>query len=154
MANKKNKEHTFEIDFFEFSFLVEACIPPRPIARAYFWDKVCTTYYKQLTDNERARLYQWLGRNSAFIESLTKGNYQCLIFECRYNPDNQYTVVTNYKDKIEEHDCFLMNGIYYKEARNSQAITIEKEYIIEIKPKSDKYMDVINTAEGVKNKLK
>lgn len=152
--NKKNKEHTFEIDFFEFSFLVEACIPPRPIARAYFWDKVCTTYYDQLTASERERLYQWLGRNSTYIESLAKGDYQCLIFECRYNPDNQYTVVTNYNDNIEEHDCFLMNNIFYKEAMNSRATTIDKEYIIEIKPKSDKYMDVINTAEGVKNKLK
>ena len=28
---------TFEIDFFELAILAEACIPPRPIARAMFW---------------------------------------------------------------------------------------------------------------------
>ena len=38
-----------DIDFFEFSFLVESCIPPSPIARAYFWQNVIDKYYYVLT---------------------------------------------------------------------------------------------------------
>lgn len=42
-------DNRFSIDFIEFSFLVEACIPPRPIARTYFWGQVIDKYYHVLT---------------------------------------------------------------------------------------------------------
>ena len=67
-VKKTNTEtiNRFNIDFFEFSFLVEACIPPRPIARAMFWDDVINKYYHVLTDNERQRLFEWINRCDNF----------------------------------------------------------------------------------------
>ena len=54
---------TFNIDFFELSFLAEACIPPRPIARTYFWQNLSKVYWYQMTENERERLFEWINRN-------------------------------------------------------------------------------------------
>jgi len=56
-------KNRFNIDFFEFSFLVEACIPPVPIARAVFWGKVLNEYYKVLSQEERDKLHEWLNHN-------------------------------------------------------------------------------------------
>lgn len=98
----------FEISFFELAFLAEACIPPVPIARNYFWQKLIDIYYNQLTPDERIRLYTWINENKSFQLSLEKGNDDCILFNARYNPDNQYNVKTSgsgvihtflYKDK-------------------------------------------------------
>jgi hypothetical protein len=99
-------EKTFSIDFFELSFLAEACIPPTPIARSCFWDKLINIYYKQLSNNERTKLFDWIARNTKF--DLT--NEECAWFYNRYNPDNQYTVFT---EKHGEFESFLMNDKYY-----------------------------------------
>lgn len=42
-----------DIDFFEYSFLVEACIPPRPIARTMFWLAAAKKYHKHLSKHKR-----------------------------------------------------------------------------------------------------
>jgi len=115
----------FEIDFFEFSFLVEACIPPRPIARSMFWDKVIDVYYHELAKDERERLYEWINKNYAFQESLKNENEDCLIFNARYNPDTQYEIETEFKGKTEKHHCFLYNDRYH----TSLTTSIQPEYI-------------------------
>lgn len=115
----------FDIDFFEFSFLVEACIPPTPIARACFWDSVIDKYYNVLTDEEKESLFLWITKNSFFkIE-----NEDCSIFYDRYNPDNQYEIKTTYQNKDEVHYCFKRKGRYYK----SKRVSILEEYITNIK---------------------
>lgn len=101
------KKQRFEIDFFEFSFLVEACIPPCPIARTQFFQNVIEKYYHELTKNERARLYEWILRNHSF----DKENELCQIFAARYNPKNQYLVEDI---KGEKHELFLHEGEYRK----------------------------------------
>lgn len=115
----------FDIDFFEFSFLVEACIPPRPIARAVFWQDVCDKYYHVLTQNERSRLFEWIMRNPCF----DLANEDCKLFYDRYNPDNQYSVTTNYKDEVKDVGCFLHNERYHTKSNTS----INEEYIKDIK---------------------
>jgi hypothetical protein len=52
----------FTIDFFELAFLVEACIPPRPIARSMFFDDVSDIHYHKMTKEERQRLFDWIIR--------------------------------------------------------------------------------------------
>lgn len=104
---------TFNIDFFEFSFLVEACIPPRPIARAMFWDDVINKHYNTLTDNERARLFEWINRNPCMQDGIEELNENCLLFNARFDPDNQYKVHTNYNEKLEIYDAFKWNDRYY-----------------------------------------
>ena len=118
MAKKKQR---FEIDFFEFSFLVAACIPPRPIARTVFFQNVIDKYYHELTKDERARLYEWICREHSFDTE----NELCQIFISRYNPENQYLVEDI---KGEKHELFLHKGEY----RMSVSSWLPKEHIKEV----------------------
>jgi hypothetical protein len=118
----------FDIDFFEFSFLVEACIPPRPIARAMFWDDVIDKYYHVLTQDERDRLFDWINRCSGMEHSLKNKDENCLLFNARFDKDNQYVAKTNFNDEIKEYDCFKWKEEYYISKRQS----ISNEYIIEV----------------------
>lgn len=130
-VNKKEFENRFNIDFFEFAFLVEACIPPRPIARSMFWDKVIDVYYYRLTKDERARLYEWINKNWTFEKSLKEGEEGCLLFNARYNPENQYLVETEYEGKQETYECFLYNDRYYTNKNTS----IQEQYIKNVSKK-------------------
>lgn len=124
-------EDRFKIDFFEFSFLVESCIPPVPIARSCFWDKCIDYYYQILTDEERKNLHEWLNRNDKYKRSLFDRNEDVLIFEARFNPDNQYIITTNYNNKIETNEYFKYKDRYYK----GKNISIIEDYIVDIKKK-------------------
>lgn len=103
----------FTIDFFEFSFLVEACIPPRPIARAMFWENVINHYYRIMKPDERRRLYEWITKNWQFEEGMKNGNKDCLLFEARFNPDNQWDVITDDGETERGSKCFLFEGRYH-----------------------------------------
>lgn len=123
---KKLKENRFNIDFFEFSFLVETCIPPKPIARAMFWSDVIDKYYHVLTEEEREKLYEWINKNPSFQYSLKNNNEDCLVFNARYNPENQYKVKTLYKNKEEIIDCFKFNDKYHTSINTS----INEDYML------------------------
>lgn len=113
----------FTIDFFELSFLAEACIPPRPIARTCFWQELIDVYYHQMTPNQRSMFLNWLKLNPNFDvekEELIR------IFEARYNPDNQYKIKAI---DGKEYEAFLLDDRYYTQ-RNSW---IPKENIEDIK---------------------
>lgn len=129
----ENKKCRFDIDFYEFSFLAEACIPPRPIARAMFWHDVIDKYYHLLTPDERERLYEWISRNPSYQESLENRNEDCILFKNRYNPDNQYIVTTIYEGQQEEKECFKHFGRYHL----SRTTSINNEYIINVKKTTD-----------------
>jgi len=124
---KKNKQR-FKIDFFEFSFLVEACIPPRPIARAMFWDNVINEYYHELTTEERARLHEWVNRNPSMQHAIEKNNEDAIKFNLRYDPDNQYEVRTEFEGK-EETVLAYKDGFEYYVAINKW---ISPEFIKEV----------------------
>ena len=121
----------FEIDFFEFSFLVEACIPPVPIARSSFWDKVCNYYYHQLSADERNRLFEWITRHPGFKRSMENGNEQCRAFYYRYNKDNQYRVIT---DDGTEFNCFKVGDEFYTIYTEDFKQSVVSEHIASIKP--------------------
>lgn len=107
---------TFNIDFFELSFLAEACIPPRPIARAMFWQDLTRKYWNQMTEGERAHLFEWLNKHPYYPESLEKED-DTKVFHARFNPDNQYMVKTEHKEgrkKIKgEHRAFKLGDRYW-----------------------------------------
>ncbi len=121
----------FEIDFFEFSFLVEACIPPVPIARSMFWDKVCNDYYHQLSAGERDRLFEWITRHPGFQHSIENGNEQCRAFYYRYNKDNQYRVIADDRTVFE---CFKVGDEYYTTYTEDFKQSIIKEHIVSVEP--------------------
>ena len=114
----------FKIDFFEFSFLVEATIPPAPIARTMFFNNVIDKYYHDMTDAERNRLFEWITSSHKFnIE-----NEQCDLFYKRYDPNNQYLVTTNYNDEIQTLETFKVGEHYHTKSTTS----ILEEYITKI----------------------
>jgi hypothetical protein len=127
MKNKK-----FKIDFFEFSFLVEACIPEQPIARSMFWDEVINVYYHEMTKDERVKLYKWINRNFQFEKELNKGNKQCIAFNARFNPDNQYLVHYTFNDKKDTVECFKIGDTYYTEYYTSRQQYISNIFIDKI----------------------
>ena len=118
---------TVTIDFFELAFLAEACIPPRPIARAMFWQSITDKYWHQMTEGERIHLFEWIQKSWVYKESLEKEE-DTQIFHARFNPDNQYIVKTNYNGNEEEHRTFKRGERYYKNSRSS----ILEEYIISV----------------------
>ena len=99
----------FQIDFHELSFLAEACIPPRPIARMFFWKQLTDKYWAEMSEGERAHLFEWIQRNPFYEDSL-KEQMDTKIFHARFNPDNQYMVKTNHNGVEEEHRAFKMSG--------------------------------------------
>lgn len=119
----KNNKDKFDIDFFEFCFLVEACIPPRPIARSMFWNKVIDKYHDLMTKDERKRLYDWIIKCDGF----NKNNDDCCLFEARFNPNNQYRVTVNYNGIEEKIMAFKFKGLFYI----SKNTNINQEFIVD-----------------------
>ncbi len=117
----------FKIDFFEFCFLVETCIPPRPIARSYFWGNLTDKYWSEMTENERIRLFEWIHLNPQYKDSLEKEE-ETKIFNARFDPDNQYMVETKFKNKKEKNRVFKYQDKYY----TSRTTSINEEYIIKV----------------------
>ena len=115
----------FNIDFIEFAFLVEACIPPVPIARACFWSDVINIHYFKLNQDERFNLFNWINRTSKMEASLSENNESCLLFNARLDPDNQYEVTTKFNEVIE---CFKLNDKYYI----SEQKHINEKYIVNV----------------------
>lgn len=122
-------ERTFQIDFFELAFLAEACIPPRPIARAMFWQHLTDQYWYQMSEAQRAHLFNWLQKNPYYEESLAKEE-ETQIFHARFDPNNQYLVYTNYQNKEEVHREFKLNDRFYIKRNTS----IFEDYINKIEP--------------------
>lgn len=121
------------IDFFEFAFLVEACIPPRPIARTMFWHRTIDSIYYQLTPDERAKLYDWILKSPSFTHSFENDNEDCEIFEARYNPHNSWDVVTIFRgeEKVIE-DAFWYKGKYH----TGMSTSIMKKFITEVRDRN------------------
>ena len=116
-----------DIDFFEFSFLVEACIPPRPIARAMFWQDVINKYYHRLSQNERDRLFDWINRCDSFNYNLDS-NEDCQLFNARFDKNNQFLVHTFFDGEEKIIEAFLLDGKYH----TSKTTSINEEYITKI----------------------
>ena len=120
----------FTIDFFELSFLAEACIPPVPIARYTFWIDMIDKHYHKMTLNERLRIFEWMNRNIYFQEQYQKKQEDVVLFYDRYNPENQYLIhfdLGRGKDKGTV-ECFK-NGDAY---RTSKKPTINQDFITKI----------------------
>ncbi len=112
------------IDFYELSFLAEACIPPVPIARASFWSDLISKHYHKMTPNERHFLHGYILRSNRF----DLANIDCLLFAKRFDQNNQYRDISDYKHRIEANECFLMDDRYYTDVHRS----IVEEYITKV----------------------
>ena len=117
---------TFTIDFFELAFLAEACIPPRPIARAMFWQSLTDRYWYEMTEGERIHIFEWIQKSWVYEESLEKEE-DTQVFHARFNPDNQYMVKTSYNGNEDPHQRAFKMGDRYYIKRNTW---ISEEYIV------------------------
>lgn len=128
VLNSDKKDYTrFVIDFFELSFLAEACIPPRAIARTSFWLNLTDKYWYQMTEEERAHLFDWLGRNDNYKKSL-ETEEDTKLFHARFNPDNQFTVTTELYGTVNKHQAFKWKDGYYLGSMSK----LNDEYITDI----------------------
>lgn len=120
----------FTIDFFELSFLAEACIPQPtvPIARSMFWKDMIDKHYHNMTPDERSRLFEWMQLNSKFKDQLEKGNKDVVLFYDRYNPDNQYRLFVSLEGYENGIEVFKNEGKY----KTHENTSIVEEYITKI----------------------
>ena len=127
---------TFQIDFFELAFLAEACIPPRPIARAMFWQDLTRKYWGQMTEGERAHLFEWMNRNDWYKESLEK-EVDTKIFHARFDPENQYMVEYAGNGHLGKERAFKRHGSEEEGFTNRYYVGhdtyIPEEYIVNVK---------------------
>ena len=119
--------YKYEADFIETMFLLEACIPQRPIARTMFWHKFIDKEYYKLTDANRKKVFEWIQLNPSFDIK----NEDCNLFHLRFNPDNQYVVTTLYEGKEEKHFAFKHEELY----KTSRTRSIQEKYIVKIEKK-------------------
>lgn len=117
-----------DIDFFEFSFLVSTCAGSRPIARSMFFSRVIDKYYYVLSQNERDCLFDWLNRDSSFQYGLEKEEESCLLFNARFDKNNQFLVHTFFDGEEKIIEAFLLDGKYH----TSKTTSINEEYITKI----------------------
>ena len=117
-----------DIDFFEFAFLVEACSGRQPIARSMFFQRVIDKYYYVLTQNERDRLFEWINRSYSFESGLETKDESCLLFNNRFDKNNQFLVHTFFGGKEGKTEAFLFEGKYH----TSKNTTINEDYITKV----------------------
>ena len=117
-----------DIDFFEFSFLVEACAGDRPIARSMFFDKVIDKYYHVLSRDERNNLFEWINRSSSFKFDLERGCDSCLWFNARFDKNNQFLVYTLFNGEEKIYEAFKFEDKYY----TKKDTFIAEEYITKV----------------------
>ena len=117
-----------DIDFIEFAFLVEACSGRQPIARSMFFQRVIDKYYYVLTQDERDRLFEWINRSYSFESGLETKDESCLLFNARFDKNNQFLVSTFYVGKENKTESFLLDGKYH----TSKNTTINEDYITKV----------------------
>lgn len=113
------------IDFFELELLIETCWYSGTILRHSVMQKAINYWYRHLTENERARIYEFFLR--------TKGDEITMEiqkrFMARYNPNNQFLIETCFEGKKEELRAYLFNGKYWIDENTR----IEENYITNAK---------------------
>jgi hypothetical protein len=114
------------INFTELKILAGACIPPRPIARTFFFNSVINEIYARLSTTEKAEMLDYITKHPAFNIQ----NEHCKTFFHRYHPKQQATITaTDRKD----YECFLMDGKYYTYCNpGSRSVYIPAENIQKI----------------------
>ena len=122
-----------DIDFFEFSFLVEACTGNRPIARSMFFDRVIDKYYHVLSQDERDNLFEWINRSSSFKLDLERGCDSCLWFNARFDKNNQFLVYTLFNGEERVFKAFKFMDTYYTKKNTF----IDEEYITKVENASN-----------------
>ena len=80
-----------------------------------------------MSEEQRVHLFEWLQKNYNYEKSLINES-DTQVFHARFNPDNQYMIITKYNNKTEEYRAFKMDDKYY----TNHDRFISPEYIVEV----------------------
>ena len=73
-------------------------------------------------------MYDWINKCYSMEQGLKDKNEDCLLFNARFNKDNQYKIETNYKGEKQIHLCFKLENQYHI----SKGTSILEDYITKI----------------------
>jgi len=107
-------EKKYNVNFDEICILAGNTIPPVPIARASFWQSLIDKHFYQMTQEERDHLFEWINRDWRFQESLKKENIDCLLFNARFDKENNFDVELNNGEVVR--NTFLWEGYYHRQS--------------------------------------
>lgn len=121
--NTTNNFKGIFINFEDLLCLTNICLPPVPIARAIFFERVSDTYYNLMTDQQKNEIF-----NSIFSK-LDLKNDDHLYFYNRFNPDNQFEVEYQYQNETNKIKAFKHNESFHVSKNRS----IIEKYILTYK---------------------
>ena len=81
-----------------------------------------------MTQNERDRLYEWINRTYRMEEGLKAKDEDCLLFNARFDKNNQFLVSTVFNGEEKTTEAFKFEDRYYIK-RN---VSIAEEYITKV----------------------
>jgi hypothetical protein len=93
-----------------------------------FFQRVIDKYYYVLTQDERDRLFEWINRSYSFESGLETKDESCLLFNARFDKNNQFIVSTFFGGKEGKTEAFLFEGKYH----TSKNTTINEDYITKV----------------------
>jgi len=118
---------SFTICFFDLMFLSESVTGGNTIARSVCFDNFSDIHYHNMSDDERKQFFDYVQEQHGF--NLKKE--QCRHFVARFNPENQWSVKTNYNGRVQWVDCYIYNENYHI----SKDRFINPEHILQAKKK-------------------
>jgi hypothetical protein len=93
-----------------------------------FFQRVIDKYYHVLTQDERDRLFEWINRTYRMEEGLKDKDEDCLLFNARFDRNNQFLVYTFFGGKEDKTEAFKFENKYYIKRNTS----IAEEYITKV----------------------
>ena len=100
------------LDFFEMYYLLESCFRGSHLRVPTIY-RFVDRFYGKFTPEERKNLHDWIVHD-VYDGKFEPRSYLCgadRVFMARYNPDNQYSVVT--KGGGKGFKAFFLDGKYY-----------------------------------------
>lgn len=83
--------------------------------------------------NERDCLFDWLNRDSSFQYDLEKEEESCLLFNARFDKNNQFLVHTFFDGEEKVYEAFKFEDRYY----TKKDTFIAEEYITKVENASN-----------------
>ena len=78
---------TFSITFTELLLLMGNSIPPK---NELTWNQTIDRHYRLMTTYQRNTMFEYISKIEEYQERLKEGNGSCLLFQERFDPQNQY----------------------------------------------------------------
>jgi hypothetical protein len=95
------------------------------------WIKLVDKYWHAMSEETRKDTFEALVSHSDFLDMIE--HEEVKLFHARFDPDNQFTVNTNYKGTVNKMRAFKWKDRYYVGSRAS----VNDEYITSVEKITD-----------------